>query len=464
MTHPLFRRASGVLLPLASVPAPGSIGDMGPTARRFVEWLEAAGQRWWQMLPVHPLGRGNSPYDSSSAFAGETAYLSIDDLVRDRLLPAACLRGAPKSASGRVAPRKAWAWKKPLLLRAFRTWTKRGGAQSKAFKRFCAEQDNWLADWEAYEQAEPGLSVFLQYLFQRQWQALRDHARKRGITLLGDVPLFVGADSADVQAQPKLFRLSRSGKPTVISGCPPDVFSADGQLWGHPHYEWKAHRAEGFAWWRQRIARELQLFDALRLDHFIGFQRAWEVKASHRTARHGRWVKGPGAALLSALQEQGKALPLVAEDLGAITPAVRALRDRFELPGMRVLQWGFDAGSEHAPRNVPQNALVYCGTHDNDTTAGWFRGLERDHKDRVLARTGGTSATLPWDLWGCASATPAHTAIVQLQDLLGLGRSARTNTPGTSRGNWCWRPSAGLLSPELAIRTRELSLSTGRLA
>lgn len=463
MTHPLFRRASGVLLPLASVPASGGIGDLGPAARQFLEWLAAAGQRWWQMLPVHPLGRGNSPYDSSSAFAGEAGYLSIDDLVRDGLLPAVCLRGAPKPANGRLSPRRAWAWKKPLLQRAFRTWTKRGGPQSRAFERFCAEQAAWLGAWEAYEQAEPGLSVFLQFQFERQWQALRAYARKQGIVLLGDVPLFVGADSADVQAQPQLFRLNRRGKPTVISGCPPDAFSADGQLWGHPHYDWKAHGADGYAWWRQRMARELQLFDALRLDHFIGFQRAWEVKASHKTARHGRWVKGPGAALLSALQEQGKALPLVAEDLGAITPAVRSLRDRFDLPGMRVLQWGFDPGSEHAPQNVPENALVYCGTHDNDTTAGWYRGLDKASKQRVLARIGGNATSLPWNLWHSASATAAHTAIVQLQDLLCLGRAARTNTPGTSRGNWVWRPSAGQLSPELAIRTRELSLSSGRL-
>ncbi|MFT7677027.1 MAG: 4-alpha-glucanotransferase [Planctomycetota bacterium] len=462
MTHPLFQRSSGVLLPLASVPAPGGIGDMGPAARHFVEWLEAAGQRWWQMLPVHPLGRGNSPYDSSSAFAGEAAYLSIDDLVRDGILPAACLRGAPKPAEGRVSPRKAWSWKKPLLLRAFRTWTKQGGAQSKAFERFCAEQSVWLGAWEVYENAEPGLSAFLQFQFERQWQSLREHARAHGIALLGDVPLFVGADSADVQAHPKLFRLNRRGKPTVISGCPPDAFSSDGQLWGHPHYDWKAHRAEGFRWWRERVARELQLFDALRLDHFIGIQRAWEVKANHKTARHGQWVKGPGAALLGALADGGQALPLVAEDLGAITPAVRALRDQFDLPGMRVLQWGFDPGSEHAPESVPENSLVYCGTHDNDTSAGWFRGLDKQHKARVLSRTGGSAASLPWDLWQCASSTAAHTAIVQLQDLLSLGRVARTNTPGTSRGNWCWRPDPAVLSKDLAVRTRALATSTAR--
>ena len=280
--------------------------------------------------------------------------------------------------------------------------------------------------------------------------------------MLGDVPLFVGLESADVLAQPELFRLDRAGRPTVVSGCPPDAFSEDGQLWGHPHYAWPAHRKQGFAWWRRRLRRQLELFDGLRIDHFIGLERAFEVPANMPNARRGRWRKSAGAELLAACEKQWGALPLIAEDLGAVTPAVRALAERFGLPGMRVLHWGFGPDSEHAPHAVPANSVVYTGTHDNDTSAAWWRSLDPATRRHVAAALGRTEAGLPWDLWRCASGTAAHTAICPLQDLLGLGRKARMNTPGTSRGNWRWRPHPKDFSQSLARRAQELASATGR--
>lgn len=463
MSAALDRRRSGVLLPLAAVPARFGVGDVGPAARRFVRWLGDAGQSWWQMLPVTPLGPGGSPYDSPSAFAGEPAYLSLEDLAEEGLLLAAALR-APKSLGAQAAQvGRATKWKLAALEQAFEAWSKQGGAKQRAFRAFCADQAHWLAAFEDYEGRAPGFTAFLQFQFDRQWARLRKAAREAKVQLLGDVPIFVAAGSSDVQSRPELFRLGRNGEPTVVSGCPPDAFSDDGQLWGHPHYRWSAHRAEGFGWWRARVRRQLELFDALRIDHFIGFVRAWEVPAAAATAAGGKWGRSAGDEVLAALEGELGPLPLVAEDLGAVTPPVRRLADRHGLPGMRVLQWGFGAGSEHAPYAVPQRSVVYPGTHDNDTTAGWWRGLEPATRTRVRTALGCAASEVPWALWRCASGTAANLAVVQLQDLLGLGRSTRTNTPGTTVGNWRWRPQAKDLSAHLARRCRALALATDRL-
>lgn len=466
---PLAERCAGLLLPLASVPGPYGVGDLGGGASRVVEWCAAAGMRWWQMLPVGPLGPGDSPYSSSSAFAGEPLYLGLEALVDAGLLTAAEIRSTTRLARGPARYGEARAFKAARLERAFERWTGRRRSR-RAFERFCAEQQEWLEPWVEFT-ARTGAGDeraalrerFLQYEFDRQWRLLRRFAHSRGVLLIGDAPIFVGAGSADVASHPHLFRLDRRGEPRVLTGCPPDAFSADGQLWGHPHYSWAAHLEEGFAWWRRRMARQLELFDAVRIDHFIGFHKAWEVPAGQRTARKGRWGRTPGRELLEALRQELGGLPLVAEDLGAVDDAVLALRDEFGLPGMRVLQWGFEPGSYHAPERCPENSVVYPGTHDNDTAAGWWRSLDRGTRRAFLVRTGGRPASVPWDLWRTAAGTAARTAIVPMQDLLGLGRSARTNLPGTARGNWRWRVGERQLGPALARRCRELTAATDRL-
>lgn len=462
----LFERRAGLLLPLASTPARHGVGDLGPGARRVLEWCEAAGLGWWQMLPVGPLGPGNSPYASSSAFAGEPLYLSLEALVEVGLLPSSALSARAELGRGRARYGPARDFKLPRLHAAFERWSSRRRSR-RAFERFCAEQAAWLEPWVTYIAPEGGELAeearFLQFEFDRQWRALRDEARRRNVRLMGDAPLFIGAESADVACHPKLFRLDRGGKPRVLTGCPPDGYAADGQLWGHPHYAWRAHRAERFAWWRRRLARQLELFDSVRIDHFIGFHKAWEVPAGDSTARGGRWGKTPGRELLRAIRRELNGLPLVAEDLGDVDAGVLALRDEFELPGMRVLQWGFEPGSYHAPENCPKNSVVYPGTHDSPTVAGWWRRLDAKTRKRFLARTGGTQRSVAWDMWRTAAGTASHTAIVQLQDLLGLGHAARTNEPGTPNGNWVWRASRSDLSATLARRCRDLADATDRI-
>jgi len=458
-----FPRLAGVLLPLASLPGRHGIGDLGPEAHHFVAWCAEAGLGWWQMLPVGPLGPGDSPYSSSSAFAGEPLYLSLERLVDDGLLATTDVAGTAALAHGRVDVGKVRRFKEPRLRAAFQAWSKRGGAR-RAFDAFCADEAAWLEPYVEYVGGDAGLARFLQYEFARQWAALRAAAAAARVRLMGDAPIFVGADSADVRMHSELFRLDAEGQPVVKTGCPPDSFSADGQLWGHPHYAWDAHRADGFAWWRRRIKHQLDLFDAVRIDHFIGFHHAWEVPGQDRTARHGAWGATPGRELLDAIvKEVGAPLPLVAEDLGAVTDEVLALRDAFQLPGMRILQWGYGEGSYHAPFRCPENSVVYPGTHDNDTVQGWWKGLDADTRRRFRAATGGAAATAHWDMWRAACASPARTAIAQVQDLLGLGRVARTNLPGTATGNWSWRVTRKDLSHSLAKRTRELAAATDRL-
>ncbi len=386
--HPLLHpRSAGVLLPLSALPGPHRRGSLGAPARRFVDWLAAAGVRWWQMLPVCPPGPDGSPYSSPAALEGDLALL-------------------PRSA----------------------------------------------------EQTQAA--------FRAAWAELRAYARARGIGLIGDLPLYVMAGSKDVRNHPELFRLDRSGRPRVLTGVPPDSFSADGQLWGHPHYAWAAHRSSGYSWWLRRFAIELERFDLVRVDHFIGLVRAWEVPADARTARRGRWRRVPGRELLSALHRKLRGpLPLIAEDLGALTPAVIRLRQDYGLLGMRLLQNAFAPGAEGMlPHALPADCVVYPGTHDNDTVRGWFRRLSASERKRVLAYGGGRGAEIPWTLVRLAMTSPARLAMVPAQDLLGLGSRARLNRPGTRRGNWQWRAPAGAFTPALARRLRELLEAADRVA
>lgn len=463
-----FPRAAGVLAPLASLPSRHGVGDMGPDAYRFVDWLAQGGVTWWQMLPVVPLGPGNSPYASPSAFACEPLYLSLQGLVDDGLLPASDLAGPASLKEGNVRYAGARKFKAPRLAKAFETWSKSRRSR-RAFDAFCAREAGWLDTWADHaERSEgPGAGLearFYQHQFDRQWTALRSHAANVGVRLMGDAPIFVGRDSVDVVSQPELFRLDRSGRPTVLTGCPPDSMSADGQLWGHPHYRWSAHRKDGYAWWRARMRRQCELFDAIRIDHFIGFRNAWEVPGDAETARDGRWGHTPGEELLDAIKDELGGLPLIAEDLGSVTDEVLKLRDAYGLPGMRVLQWGFSPGSFHAPHFVDENCVVYPATHDNDTCVGWWKGLDAGTRKRFRTHTGGEAPSVAADIWRAACTTPAHTAVVQLQDLLGLGRATRTNTPGTPSGNWVWRTSRRDLTAARARRLHQLLDATDRTA
>ncbi|MBC8328573.1 MAG: 4-alpha-glucanotransferase, partial [Planctomycetes bacterium] len=447
----LSARAAGVLLHLGSLPE--SWGPpLGPAALRFADWLAAAGQSWWQMLPVGPPGPGASPYSSPSSFAGDPGLLrgpgrrcapafavAEDELAAFRRrnrdwLPDWCLYAAIKEARG-GAPW--WRWPAPLR--------QRSAADLKSARRELGP---------AVERHE-----LEQMLFHLRWAELRAHCRDQGLRLLGDLPLFVELDSADVWAHRELFRLDAAGKPTVVTGVPPDLFSRSGQRWGHPHYRWAAHRREGFRWWLRRFQACLERFDAVRIDHFIGLHRVWEVPPRARTARRGRWGRTPGRELLEALRSKlRRELPLVAEDLGVMTPEVRRLRDDFGLPGMRVLQWAFWPGARaDRPHAHTARTVVYTGTHDNDTTQGWLPALPADVRRRALAYTGGSPATIHRDLARAAFGSPAVLAVVPMQDHLGLGAGARMNRPGTADGNWTWRLSARQPSQALARDLRVLT-------
>jgi 4-alpha-glucanotransferase len=460
----IFPRAAGVLLPLSALPSRHGLGDLGPEAYRFVDWLQSAGVTWWQMLPVGPLGPGNSPYASSSAFAGEPLYLSLERLVEDGLLKAGDISAPREMRSGNVKYGAARRLKEPALAAAFEAWKSR--RRNAEYQRFEAAEAHWLDAWASRDgrtEDDDLFERFLQFQFQRQWNALRRYAAERNVRLIGDAPIFVGRDSIDVISKPELFRLNTDGSPSVLTGCPPDAMNADGQLWGHPHYDWDAHRAEGYRWWRTRMRRQLELFDVVRIDHFIGFRNAWEVQGSAKSAKRGHWAHTPGEEILDAIQDEVGTLPLIAEDLGSVTEEVLALRDAYRLPGMRVLQWGFSSNSFHSPHAAPQNSIVYPATHDNDTCVGWWRGLDAHEKKRFRTLTGGEGKTVASTMCRTALATSAHTAILQIQDLLGLGRATRTNTPGTATGNWVWRVSRADLTAARARRLRELIDASDRL-
>ena len=490
---------------MTSLPGPHGGGDLGSPARAFVDFLAAAGQSWWQILPVGPPGPGDSPYSSSSSFAGSRLLISLASLAEEGLLDRADLDAPPELAGGRVDYAAARAFRTERLRRAFERFEVRGGPASGDYRSFCRQHASWLEDWALYaalrEEHEgapwwrwgPRLRAhdpraiadvrprldrelrferFLQYAFERQWQALRTYCRSKGVWLMGDVPIFAALDSSDVWAHQELYHLDPEGRPTVVAGVPPDYFSATGQLWGNPLYRWDVMRARGYDWWIARLRRTFERFDAVRLDHFIGFVRFWAVPARHPTAERGRWRNGPGSAFFEAAFASLGRLELVAEDLGSLTPEVEALRDGLGLPGMKVLQFCFAPGPEAErlrPHNFPRRCVVYTGTHDNDTTAGWFaelvaageaRRAERELVQRYLWSDG---CDVHWHLMRQAWMSPANLAVAPVQDLLGLGSEHRMNRPGTAAGNWSWRLQAGLLDEPLAARLHELTSTYGRL-
>ena len=473
-SHPLLAtRRAGVLMHITSLPSPFGAGDLGIAAHKFADWLAAAGFSVWQMLPVGPVGYGDSPYSSPSSFAIEPTFLALEPLVDRGLLAKSDLKIAPrdKRRLGRgdcdfAANR---AFRMARYAKAAAAFHAANGARSRDFKRF-HERASWLGAWVDFvagtDPTARAMHAWIQYELDRQWADLRAYCRKRGIALIGDVPIFVTADSADVRANPSLFRLRKDGTPEVLTGVPPDGFSADGQLWGHPHYAWDAHRAERFSWWISRIACAAERFDLVRIDHFIGFHNAYEVPAGAKTARKGEWRRAPGRELLTAMSGSFEHLPLIAEDLGALTPEVEALRDDFGLAGMRIVQNAFWSGkSGDMPHNHPVRAVVYPGTHDNETTEQWFRSRDAAQRARFRAYAGDGPAHQAMNR--IALASPAALAVLSMQDILGLGAPARMNLPGTASGNWKWRMDPGIVGGaggrRLAAKLRALVDASGRV-
>jgi len=490
-------RSSGILLHPTSLPGRWGIGELGTEAFKFIDFLSGAGQSLWQILPLGPTGYGDSPYQCFSAFAGNPLLVSLDRLVKDGLLTERDL-GTPDLPQDHVDYGAVIEFKLPLLQLSFER-LQRGvsSAHVTALSEFCAAQAGWLDDYAlfmAIKQEHGGaswdlwkrdiatrqpealerwrralarqvtLQKYLQYLFFSQWHQVKAYANERGIRIVGDAPIFVAYDSADVWANARLFHLDEQGRPTVVAGVPPDYFSATGQRWGNPLYRWDRMAETGYAWWIDRVKMTLGAVDMVRLDHFRGFEAYWEVPADEETAINGRWVPGPGAALFTALERALGDLPIIAEDLGVITPQVEALRDQFHLPGMKVLQFAFDddARNPYLPHNYSRDCVAYTGTHDNDTTLGWFWSLDHAEREAVRCYLGRDGSDIAWDLWRLTLSSVADISIVPLQDVLRLGSAARQNTPGQASGNWSWRFCAEALTPDLARGIRLLTSTYGR--
>ena len=503
-----FPRSSGILLHPTSLPGRYGIGDLGPAAYAFADFLERAGQSLWQVLPLGPTGQGDSPYACYSAFAGNTLLISPEALVVDGLLTKEQLDAAPKFPDEQVDFAAVHQYKDAMLREAFAAFMRAADEKvATAFSDFCRHCGYWLDDyalfralkdlqngaawneWEpalvhrepaALESAKKNLSEqieaqkFYQFLFYRQWFALKADCNRRGIEVVGDIPIFVAPDSADVWTNPDQFKLNEDGTPAVVAGVPPDYFSVTGQHWGNPLYNWEHMIADGFRWWVQRVHATLEIFDIARIDHFRGFVAGWEIPGGDKTAERGRWVAAPGRELFSTVRNALGEVPIIAEDLGVITPEVETLRDDFNFPGMRILQFAFtsDATNISLPHNYRQNLVVYTGTHDNDTAVGWFTGAAEDsscdakqvaeERELCLTYLNATGEEIHWDLIRAALASVANTAIIPLQDVLGLGNEARMNLPNSATGNWSWRVKAEALSSEIAARLRDLTEVYGR--
>jgi 4-alpha-glucanotransferase len=487
------QRSAGILLHPTSLPGRFGIGDLGPSAFTWIDALARARQTWWQILPLGPTGFGDSPYQCFSAFAGNPYLISPELLVRDGLLDESDLKSA-QFPSDHVAYGPVIEFKNGLLSRAWEKF-KAGLAPGlrQPFETFSLQEAGWLDDYalfmalkDAHEGAnwqtwpeelvirQPqalaqerrrlapaiGSHKFRQFLFFRQWDSVRAQARSKRIKLIGDCPIFVSADSADVWANPDIFQLDEHHLPVAVAGVPPDYFSATGQLWGNPLYDWEALRETGYAWWVARIKATLRQVDLIRLDHFRGFEAYWEVPAGKPTAEIGRWVKGPGADLFNTIRKAlGGNLPLIAEDLGMITPEVESLRDQFHLPGMRILQFAFGGAAEHRflPHNYDRNTVVYTGTHDNDTTVGWFRTLQEHERHYLRRYAPQAEQDGAWGLIRLAWASVADYALMPLQDMLNLGPEARMNMPGRPAGNWGWRFTPEMLRDDLLGRLADLT-------
>jgi 4-alpha-glucanotransferase len=482
-------RKSGILLHPTSLPGKYGIGDLGSWAYCFADFLVDAGQQYWQILPLGPPGCGWSPYQAYSSMAGNPLLISLEQLVEQGWLAPEDLQSCPQFPGGAVDFDAVAKFKAGLFQEAAAAFFKRAQATHlQAFDEFCTDMKSWLepfAEFSALKELNHGAAwtewteitgaseqtvldvKFIQFEFFRQWKALKKYCNDRGLEIIGDIPIFISHDSADVWANPELFDLDNKGNPRTIAGVPPDYFSETGQCWGNPLYRWDAMEQSGYRWWIERMQSMLTMVDIVRLDHFRGFEKYWEIPAGNKTAVIGRWVEGPGNRLFEALLESLGTLPFIAEDLGYITPEVHELRDHWGFPGMRVLQFAFGDESlenPHKPFNFIQNCVAYTGTHDNDTTAGWFASGEgRAEREFALQYMGNRGNDLVWDFIRLALSSVADTAIVPMQDVLGLGSEARMNMPSTVDNNWRWRMLENQLDPELSSRLRAMNRYYGRL-
>jgi 4-alpha-glucanotransferase len=505
-----FTRASGILLHPTSLPGRFGIGDLGKEAYQFADFLASTGQRLWQVLPLGPTGYGNSPYQCLSVFAGNPLLISLERLVEDKFLEPADLDNAPSFPEDRVDYDSVIEFKTPLLKKSFETFLRKAAqGERQQFEVFCQRNASWLetyslfmalkeahgfAIWNTWEEDirkrqpkslerwgkkladEIYCHKYQQYQFFKQWSEVKKYCNEREIRLIGDMPIFIALNSAEVWSHPEMFYLDDNGRPTVVAGVPPDYFSKTGQLWGNPLYRWDVMARDGYAWWIERFRATCDLVDIIRLDHFRGFEKYWEIPGTNTTAISGRWVPGPGAELFQAVQNALGTLHIIAEDLGMITPEVEALREQLGFPGMRVLQFNFGSDPKAdacRPHNYPRNCVVYTGTHDNNTTIGWFRGEdvkdstqsreERGKETQLALKYMGTDGhEINWDFIRLALMSVADTAIIPMQDILGLGSEARMNIPGTTEGNWRWRFVPDILTEEIKARLKELTALYGR--
>lgn len=496
-------RFSGVLLHPTSLPSPYGIGDLGEEAFAFIDFLKEAGQHLWQILPLTHTGYGDSPYQSFSAFAGQPLLISPRHLIKLGFLGEEDLAGCPETDPEHIDYGMIIPWKEKILSRAYRRFHEKKENDwelKNSFNAFCGEQRHWLSDYALFmackkvhggaswlewkeEYRRPSYQFkeelfriladdveyyeFLQFIFFREWKELKIYANTNGIKIIGDIPIFVSMDSADVWANQHLFQLDTKGFPTCVAGVPPDYFSATGQLWGNPLYNWDAHRHENFAWWVSRIRTQLTNLDILRIDHFRGFEAYWSIPYGEETAIKGQWIKSPGYDLFNAVRNNlGGNLPIIAEDLGIITSEVNALREHFGFPGMKVLQFAFESTgeSDYLPHRY-QNPLCICytGTHDNDTTLGWYKNLSPECRNKVLCYTNNSDRDrLNLDFIRLAMGSIAAYAIFPLQDVFGIGSEGRMNTPGVAAGNWSWRYKKDALLPSLAKELKNMTVLYGR--
>ncbi len=498
----VYPRLSGILLHPTSLPGPYGIGDLGPEAYEFVDNLKISGQKLWQVLPLGPVGGSNSPYQSYSSFAGQPLIISPDLLVEDRLLSPEDLSMIPSLPDGHVEYDAVRAYKRPLLKKALENFLLLPDEHplKEEYQEFCKKEAEWLDDyclfmaimkandgkpwyeWEApirkgnktakkkwmkmdAVKEEYTFQSFIQFLFFRQWSALKVYANEQGISIIGDIPIFVAANSADVWANKKLFKLDKDGHPTVVAGVPPDYFSETGQLWGNPLYKWNVHKKDRYSWWMNRIRAQLVKYDYVRIDHFRGLDEYWEVPADAETAMDGKWMPGPKADFFNVMREElGEDLPIIAEDLGLITQSVHDLRDQFDLPGMKILQFAFEntEDNDFLPYNYPRNSVCYTGTHDNDTSSGWYHSASEESKDKIRRYLSTDGRHISWDMIRCALSSVSRMAIIPIQDIFEDGSDRRMNIPGVAQGNWGYRYYKEQFHDGLKKGLREMSEIYGR--
>lgn len=487
-----FERSGGIILHITSLPGKYGIGSLGKNAFEFIDFLSDAGQKIWQILPLGHAGFGFSPYQTFSAFAGYPLMIDLDDLVAEGLISKKEISAYPEREADRVNYKKIIDFKTKIFKHSFKNFT-----STNEFDLFCNKKSTWLEDYSLFvalkqnfgniswcnwdkliklrdpdkleemrEQLKKEIFYhkFLQFFFFKQWQKVKNYAQKKGIKIFGDIPIFISFDSADAWTKPEIFQFDEDRNPIKVAGVPPDFFSKTGQLWGNPLYNWLELEEQDFAWWIKRFQAILELVDIVRIDHFRGFAEYWAIPAGEKTAINGKWEPAPGKKLFENIQKKMGELPVIAEDLGIITDNVIELRDRFNFPGMKILQFAFDSdlNNPYLPHNYPENCVVYTGTHDNDTTLGWYKKLDEKQRKRVDEYLNYKTIDICWQMIETAWKSKADIAIIPMQDLLGLDSSARMNTPGTSSGNWMWRVRKDQLNMQIAKKLRTLTRDCGR--